>query len=100
MIRPERTANGDYKPHHILPLVLERADFRYHPNISGLKPSADDKVVMWTEGAVHWDGYQAGTHDGMRDGEHGGRTDMRQNHVVYCLLSDWIAAGNDDFSNH
>jgi hypothetical protein len=84
---------GNQKPHFIAPVILSKDSYRYHLPIYSLKPSSDDEVVMWTEGAVQSDGYEAGTHDGLRDGALSAKTDMSKNYVYYCLLSDWIADG-------
>lgn len=94
MKRPEKFTTGDHRPHHIQPCLLARDMWRYHLSVLGMKPAEGEQVVMWTDGAVHFDGYEAGTHDGLRDGSLSARTDMRMNFVRYALLSDWIAAGN------
>ncbi len=84
---------GNHKPHHITPVILSKDNWSYHLPVFSLKPTSDDEVVMWTEGAVQSEGYEAGTHDGLRDGAFSAKTDMSKNYVFYCLKSDWIADG-------
>jgi len=95
IIRPSQFVTGDHKPHYIHPKILSRDMWRYHLPVLGMKPSSEDQVVMWTDGAVQYAGYEAGTHDGLRDGALSGRTDMKTNFIRYAKLSDWLAAGND-----
>jgi hypothetical protein len=94
MNRPNNFVTGSHKPHHIAPRILPRGSWKAHLAVFGLRPSPNDEVVMWTDGAVHFAGHEAGVHDGIRDGESHGSTDMRGNFCRYCLLSDWLAAGN------
>lgn len=94
MNRPANIATGNHKPHVIAPCLLKPENFRYHPAACGL-PHGGKPVVMWTDGAVHFEGYEAGTHDGMRDGAHSGKTDMRQNFCRYATQEDWVASGNE-----
>ena len=93
--RPEKTVTGNHKPHKITPKILPRDMWRYHLPVLGMKPAQDEQVVMWTDGAVHYSGYDADTNDGLRSGSLSGRVDMRSNFCRYALLSDWLAAGNE-----
>lgn len=95
MKQPQKFVTGDHKPHHIAPRLLARDMWRYHMPVLGMKPAEGEQVVMWTDGAVRFDGYEAGTHDGLRDGALSARTDMRFNFARYALLSDWLEAGNE-----
>ena len=94
MTRPEKFVTGDHKPHIIKPFLLKKDMYRYHLPVYSLKPQPADEVVMWTDGAIQSAGYEAGTNDGIRSSAFSGRTDTSMNFARYCLLSDWLAAGN------
>ena len=94
MNRPEKFVTGNHKPHIIKPHILAKDMYRYHLPVLGMKPQATDEVVMWTDGAIQTSGYEAGTNDGIRSGALSGRTDTSMNFARYCLLSDWLEAGN------
>lgn len=95
IIKPQNTVTGDHKAHHIAPKILPRDMWRYHLPVLGMKPAQDEQVIMWTDGAVYWEGYEAGINDGLRDGALSGRVGMKSNFCRYALLSDWLASGNE-----
>lgn len=76
------------------PTVLADQYVRYHPAAYGL----DKPIVYWSDGLNGSAGYDAGTHDGMRDGAFSGRpaTVFRR---YYASLADYLAAGNPCPSN-
>lgn len=87
-----RTANGDFRPDTIEPMVISSATAkRYH--VQAWDFACEGDVVMFTTGSRWIGGHEAGEHDGIRDGASYGRMDTRHNHVVYVPLADWLAAG-------
>lgn len=94
MKRPERFATGRHVDTHVAPSLLKPENFRYHPEVYSLNHK-NKPVVMWSDGAVHYDGYQAGVNDGLRSSSLSARTDMKANYRRYATQEDWVAAGNE-----
>lgn len=94
MNRPGKFATGSQRAHEIKSCLLAVENFRYHLEVYSL-PHGGKPVVMWTDGAVQFEGHQAGDHDGLRDGAHSGRTDFSANYCRYATQEEWIAAGNE-----
>lgn len=76
---------GQHRPDRINPSILNREFWKYHPY--SLKADENDAIVMWTEGTIHAS-YDAGTHDGIRDGNFAS-VNTSKNMVIYTRLSDW-----------
>lgn len=76
------------------PTVLADEYVRYHLGAYGLTRP----IVYWSIGLNGTECYDAGTHDGMRDGAFSGRpaTVFRR---YYASLADYLAAGNPCPSN-
>ena len=74
------------------PRVLKAADYRYHyMDAAGLA----QPLVFWSEPYGGLSGYEAGTHDGMRDGSFGGAKPRGWTRF-YANLQDYLDAGNPD----
>ena len=74
----------------ITPSILSKDDLRYHLKATCLKWP----VVFFTTGPQYRDGYSAGTHDGIRDGNQSGRYNWSDGWTAYCSHDDWVDSGN------